>query len=557
MPRRRSTGTAHRRSGRERGSSALRAHPSAPTRTKPAGPSRYLVLLLSALPLLYVLAVNAWVVDDAYITFRTVDNFVHGHGLTWNVDERVQAYTHPLWMMLMTSVYAVTREAFYTSIGLSWVLTLLAVAMWAHAFTDGFRRHLWKVPLFVVAFIAGKAAIDFASSGLENPLSYVILTLFTLRLIRGPDEGRLSACVFWMSLAYLNRPDSVVMLLPAVIWLLWRRETGERPPVRLAARLLVSVSPAIVWTLFSLVYYGFPFPNTAYAKSLTTGFPIAWRVQRGLEYAWNSLSWDTAAWGVLAAACVLAVRTRSAAARALLSGILIYMVAVVLDLASTTHMSGRFYSMPLFLGTVLFVSLLDSRRFGMAAMATLGLFVLWSPISAIKFGTPSYHAPAQNRSSIDTKWYVLNEGAALIDWRPGVPLPDHVWYHDGEAFRASSAKVRVGGGLGSPAIGYVGYAAGPEKFFIDVVGLSDPLLARLPALTPPSSERWQSGHFLRKVPDGYVESVDLNENLIVDPAVHDYYAVIRNVTRGPIFRWDRFQDIVRLNFGLVKAPTSY
>jgi len=43
----------------------------------------------------------------------------------------------------------------------------------------------------------------------------------------------------------------------------------------------------------------------------------------------------------------------------------------------------------------------------------------------------------------------------------------------------------------------------------------------------------------------------------VDPAVHDYYAVIRNVTRGPIFRWDRFQDIVRLNFGLVKAPTSY
>jgi hypothetical protein len=34
---------------------------------------------------------NAWLSDDAYITFRTVDNFIHGYGLTWNVAERVQS----------------------------------------------------------------------------------------------------------------------------------------------------------------------------------------------------------------------------------------------------------------------------------------------------------------------------------------------------------------------------------------------------------------------------------------------------------------------------------
>jgi arabinofuranosyltransferase len=43
-----------------------------------------------------VLCRTAWVGDDAYITFRTVDNLVHGYGARWNVDERVQAYTHPL-----------------------------------------------------------------------------------------------------------------------------------------------------------------------------------------------------------------------------------------------------------------------------------------------------------------------------------------------------------------------------------------------------------------------------------------------------------------------------
>ncbi len=53
-----------------------------------------IVLLLAAIALLALKC--AWVSDDAYITFRTVDNFVHGHGLRWNTGERVQAYTNPL-----------------------------------------------------------------------------------------------------------------------------------------------------------------------------------------------------------------------------------------------------------------------------------------------------------------------------------------------------------------------------------------------------------------------------------------------------------------------------
>ena len=37
---------------------------------------------------------TAWLSDDAYITFRTADNLVHGYGPVWNTDERVQAFTH-------------------------------------------------------------------------------------------------------------------------------------------------------------------------------------------------------------------------------------------------------------------------------------------------------------------------------------------------------------------------------------------------------------------------------------------------------------------------------
>jgi hypothetical protein len=41
--------------------------------------------------------------DDAYITLRTVDNWVNGRGLVWNTAERVQTYTHPLWMLLLSA----------------------------------------------------------------------------------------------------------------------------------------------------------------------------------------------------------------------------------------------------------------------------------------------------------------------------------------------------------------------------------------------------------------------------------------------------------------------
>ncbi len=32
--------------------------------------------------------------DDAYITYKTVYNFINEYGLRWNIAERVQSYTH-------------------------------------------------------------------------------------------------------------------------------------------------------------------------------------------------------------------------------------------------------------------------------------------------------------------------------------------------------------------------------------------------------------------------------------------------------------------------------
>src|SRR5437868_2600834 len=88
------------------------------------GQDRRLVALVACTLVGAVALRTAWMADEAFITFRVADNFVHGLGLRWNVAERVQVYTHPAWLALVAVFYAVTHEAYFTVLALSIVLAI-------------------------------------------------------------------------------------------------------------------------------------------------------------------------------------------------------------------------------------------------------------------------------------------------------------------------------------------------------------------------------------------------------------------------------------------------
>ena len=94
----------------------------------PASPALQKGLLYGCLMLYGVVLVRtAWLCDDAYITFRTVDNFINGFGMRWNIAERVQSFTHPLWMLVLSLCSFATREFYLTPMLLSIVLSFAAV----------------------------------------------------------------------------------------------------------------------------------------------------------------------------------------------------------------------------------------------------------------------------------------------------------------------------------------------------------------------------------------------------------------------------------------------
>ena len=86
-----------------------------------------LAFLLAAFT--YIFLVNAWLGDDCVHHVPRHVELVHGYGPVFNPGERVQAYTHPLWMLTMSVAHAITREFFFTALVVSYGFALAALLL--------------------------------------------------------------------------------------------------------------------------------------------------------------------------------------------------------------------------------------------------------------------------------------------------------------------------------------------------------------------------------------------------------------------------------------------
>jgi len=516
------------------------------------------VLLFTAIILRF-----AWVSDDAYITFRVVDNAAAGLGLRWNPAERVQGYTHPLWLFVLLAGRLVTGELYYTAIALSVVLSVAAA--WLIAFR--LRAAPVAAILGLLVLTLSRAFVDYATSGLENALSHALLAAFLVVWFRGPtangrpratDDRRqttdhrpssgspappltcspapLATLSFLASLLALNRLDALLIVLPALGWAFWQRRSW-----RALGWLALGFLPLVAWTAFSLFYYGFPFPNTAYAK-LATGIAAADLARQGMSYLLNSLRWDPLTLVVIAAAVALAVYRRRTGGLAIAAGIVLYLLYVVS--IGGDFMSGRFLTLPLLAAVGLLLA--DSGRAEtathptrrtIASAATLILILSAAGhLPVLLAGSPTGDAARRDGDIADERAYYTPYTGLFAD------RILHPWAEQGLVLRAEGPAVVEHGN-----VGFLGYYAGPAVHIIDRNGLTDPLLARLPVRDPAG---WRIGHFRREVPAGYADTLQLGQNVIQETNLAAYFDVLARVTRGPLGNLERLREIWRLSTGV-------
>lgn len=491
---------------------------------------------------------SSWVGDDAYIIFRAVDNLHHGYGLRWNVAERVQVFTCPLWTLLVAGVSFVTSDFYYTVLALSFVLCLASV-LWAwHR-----RREQGGFFLLVLLLASSKAFVDYTSSGLETPLSFLLVLVFYLEYFH-LDERRMDArrrvlLALVAGLAFTTRPDTALLYVLPLGYLAVAgfRRTG----IRGALELGVGALPVLVWEAVSVVYYGFLFPNSYYAK-LGLGIPAGTLLRQGAYYLWNSLLFDpitlvTVLFALVYAALGRRLRPALAAASALLY--VAYTVRIGGD-----FMSGRFFALPFVVSAlVLSTATLRARMRVIVVSAVLvyNLVHPWSPARTDP-GAPWDH-PFTVYRHINDEAGGYRRGTSMLLYfpftgdLPSETFPKHDqyerWAKRGSFLREAGSQVAVPVGSG---VGYLGFFAGPRPFIIDGFAVTDPLLARL--IVPAEARLdFAPGHVLRPIPAGYVESVITGENRIEDPELASYYERLSLVTRGPLWSRERFRAILAFN----------
>jgi len=506
---------------------------------------------------------TAWVSDDAYITFRTVYNWLHGLGLTWNPGERVQAYTHPLWMLALAAVTPLAGGPYAAALALSLCLSLAAVARLALRAPGG----PWAGAVAVGVLTVSKAFTDYATSGLETPLTYLLLAVFLLRFLAGGTGPRhLLSLTLLAALGMVNRLDTALLFFPPLAWayLLPLRDRSLSLPRGLGVAAL-GLAPLLAWEAFSLVYYGFPFPNTAYAK-LGTGLSALDLARQGTLYLADSLRRDPLTLAAVAAALGLAGWRREGRGLAVAAGVTLYLLYVV-EIGGD-FMSGRFLAAPLLCAAVLLAWGRLPARAGavvLAGVLAAGELPHASPLAS----GPAYRDTALWHGIADERGYYFPR-LGWLNGHPGGPAADDPDVVLGRRFRDVAETGRNFFAFPDPAAGWrlldvpphgpargvilfgrlgvFGYHAGPRNHVIDVLALTDPFLARLPAKATLTG-RWRIGHFDRVVPKGYVESVVGGTTRLTDPAYAALYDDLDRVIRGPLFTRARWAAVWRLNTG--------
>ncbi len=482
-----------------------------------------------------LLVQTSWVEEDAFITLRTSDNFIHGYGLRWNVDERVQTFTNPLWMFLLAGAHVIIENPYVALI----LLSILASALAMFVLLVNVPRNNFGVLLAFAILVLSKAFVDFSTSGLENPATHLIAAGFVALYFKA-ERPLSDKSLFFLSLlaglAAFNRMDALLFYLPAVVALFL-----SRPNRRTLLIMLAGFSPFIVWEIFSIVYYGFPVPNTYYAK-LRAGIPSGELAAQGVLYFINSLGWNPITLTMIFSALALTFIGRRKEETLIALGVVLYLGYIAC--IGGDFMSGRFFSAPLIFSVALLIRRVEDsstlEKYVWIGLVLL-LGVLLAPLKSYSGPMESDLTTFDNTTGIADERFGYYRFTNLLLLSRDEDLAMYSFAEYGLSLREQKTKTAVFSG-----IGMVGYFAGPGVHLIDVLALGDPLLSRLPPANPAD---WLIAHLGRDIPDGYVETIESGENKIKDPALAEYYGKLHLIVSGDLWTAERWIAIWKMNTG--------
>ena len=487
--------------------------------------------IIAFIALIIMIVAEAWLCDDAYISFRVVKNFVNGYGLRWNIIERVQVFTNPLMVLMLIPFYYITNEIYYTSIIFSIIASSLAIYLLMFKIS---KNDLISI-LIAIFLISSKSFISFTTSGLENCLTFLLLAIFYYLFFKKEIYLKKDILLlsFVSSLILLNRMDSILLVIPSLIYVFLKRDK-DVTVFKFLIYFAIGMIPFILWESFALVYYGFLLPNTYYAK-VTAGFSKLEYLYNGLVYMVAVLLLDPATTIIIFMCLFLVYMKSSRKETCLVIGTILSIVYVVY--VGGDFMLGRFLTPGLFV-TLIGFSKLKPEHFN------IKLFKFVLALSLIVY--IGFYVNYIN----DETMSIYHEKAGVADEREfyfehtSLFFSEHINQKDVYTTfeeRKYAENIYIAGN-----IGFLGFFAKDNDTIIDYYALANPFLSRVPVLY---DKFYRIGHNSRNIDSGYFETVRKNENLIQDENLKEFYEVIKTITQDEIFSKKRIKTIIKYHLG--------
>ena len=509
---------------------------------------RFVTLIL----FIAVVTLLAWQSDDAYHAYAMAKNLVDGHGFVYNIGERATASSCPLFTLVVAFGYFFCRHMFLVSLLICIIFSAASYSIIVHDFCKDKKQILAAF----FALLCSSSFISYTTSGLENSMLFFLAALFLKKYLSKEiyNSKELLYLAILISLIAMTRMDAVLMFVPMILYVFLAKRDNVSFPKAVGIGTL-GLLPFILWEFFSLFYYGFFVPNTAFVK-LGTNIPKRDYFIRGLQYVFNTLICDPIILFIPFVAVLLLIISKKFKYIHLALGVLLYGIYIIY--IGGDFMLGRHFTVMFLMsviGCIYFVNneITDENTgkvlYGAFGCRLIGVVLICCMIYSLttnaittqfEYGG-NFNSPISDERGTYFKWTSLFNNVLSYS-NTGRMCITTAWNDQGVL---DLMEADIDSGILNVVPGITKYDHN-DMYLNDLYALGDPYLSKLPAVYEPG---WRIGHMYREAPEGYYETIMFGENQIRNEAASKYYDVIKLITHGDLFDGERIQAIIDINLG--------